>query len=153
MKRLFVIMFFLCAWVYCPMLHAQLFTTSSATYRSISNGAMASQPTTSAFRSTSAYTNRNSAVQVASSIFSSTAPMHVSNGSITTIASQLQGGAIADESVSYEDNMGSGPRRAPWVPDENVPLGDGWDVAILLAIMCLAYGIYLRRNATSNEVK
>ena len=146
-------MFFLCAWVYCPMLHAQLFTTSSATYRSISNGAMASQPTTSAFRSTSAYTNRNSAVQVASSIFSSTAPMHVSNGSITTIASQLQGGAIADESVSYEDNMGSGPRRAPWVPDENVPLGDGWDVAILLAIMCLAYGIYLRRNATSNEVK
>lgn len=135
------------------MLHAQLFTTSSATYRSISNGAMASQPTTSAFRSTSAYTNRNSAVQVASSIFSSTAPMHVSNGSITTIASQLQGGAIADESVSYEDNMGSGPRRAPWVPDENVPLGDGWDVAILLAIMCLAYGIYLRRNATSNEVK
>lgn len=148
-------MFFLCAWVYCPMLHAQLFTTSSATYRSISNGAMASQPTTSAFRSTSAYANRNSAVQVASSIFSSTAPMHVSNGSITTIASQLQGGAIADESVSYEDNMGSGPRRAPWVPDENenVPLGDGWDVAILLAFMCLAYGIYLRRNATNHEVK
>ena len=135
------------------MLHAQLFTTSSATYRSISNGAMASQPTTSAFRSTSAYANRNSAVQVASSIFSSTAPMHVSNGSITTIASQLQGGAIADESVSYEDNMGSGPRRAPWVPDENVPLGDGWDVAILLAIMCLAYGIYLRRNATTKEAK
>ena len=148
-------MFFLCAWVYCPMLHAQLFTTSSATYRSISNGAMASQPTTSAFRSTSAYANRNSAVQVASSIFSSTAQLHVSNGSITTIASQLQGGAIADESVSYEDIMGSGPCRAPWVPDENenVPLGDGWDVAIVLAILGLSYGIYLRRNETSNEAK
>lgn len=135
------------------MLQAQVYTTSSATYRSISNGAMASQPTTSAFRSTSAYANRNSAVQVASSIFSSTAPMHVSNGSITTIASQLQGGAIADESVSYEDNMGSGPRRAPWVPDENenVPLGDGWDVAVLLALMCLGYAIYVRRKVKTEK--
>ena len=134
------------------MLHAQLFTTSSATYRSISNGAMASQPTTSAFRSTSAYANRNSAVQVASSRFSSTAPMHVSNGSITTIASQLTGGVLADEDDSPTGYIPTRPKRVPGVPD-TVPLNDGWDVAIVLAIMCLAYGIYLRRNATSNEAK
>jgi hypothetical protein len=145
-------MFFLCAWVYCPMLHAQLFTTSSATYRSISNGAMASQPTTSAFRSTSAYSNCNSAVQVASSKFSSTAPMHVSNGSITTIASQLTGGVLADEDDSPTGYIPTRPKRVPGVPD-TVPLNDGWDVAILLAILCLSYGIYLRRNATSYEAK
>ena len=145
-------MFFLCAWVYCPMLHAQLFTTSSATYRSISNGAMASQPTTSAFRSTSAYTGRGSAVQESPSISYSTAPMRVANGTITTVASQLTGGGLADEDDSPTGYIPTRPKRVPGVPD-TVPLNDGWDVAILLAIMCLAYGIYLRRNATTKEAK
>jgi hypothetical protein len=50
--------------------------------------------------------------------------------------------------------MHSDPRRAPWVPDENdTPIGDGWDVAVLIAILCIIYGIYLRRNATREEVK
>jgi hypothetical protein len=152
LKRQFVIMLILCTWAYCPLLHAQVYTTSSATYRSISNCGMLSQPNISAFRSTSAYTGRGSAVQESPSISYSTAPMRVANGTITTVASQLTGGVLADEDDSPTGYIPTRPKRVPGVPD-TVPLNDGWDVAILLAILCLSYGIYLRRNATSNEAK
>ena len=123
------------------MLQAQIYTTSSASYRSVSSGGVVILPADPAFRSTSAYVSRT-ARQITPSVNYSTAPMHVANGQISTAASQLKGGVLVDPPVSYTEPKPHGPRRAPWVPDENVPLSDGWDVALLLAILCVGYVVW-----------
>ena len=65
----------------------------------------------------------------------STAPMYVANGTIKTIASSLSGVPVEDSNVGYIPP--TRPQRAPGVPD--TPIGDGWDVALLLALLCVAY--------------
>lgn len=152
MKRLFVIILLLCTWVAYPMLHAQVYTTSSATYRSVCGGGMAVQPSTVTFRSTSSYAGRSSVARVAPSRAYSTAPMYMANGTITTVASQLQGGELAETPSS--SNGFSPQQRAvipgvPYYPPQ--PLGDGWDVALLLSLLCLGYAVYLKRKTISNN--
>ena len=139
MKRLFVIILILCTWVAYPMLHAQVYTTSSATYHSIGTSGMASQPTSTSFRSTSSYARSASAVQTTSSVSYSTAPMRMANGTITTVASQLKGGVLAEGADSPTGYIPTRPQRVPGVP---LPIGDGWDVALLLAILCVAYVVW-----------
>lgn len=134
------------------MLHAQVYTTSSATYRSVCGGGMAVQPSTVTFRSTSSYAGRSSVARVAPSRAYSTAPMYMANGTITTVASQLQGGELAETPSS--SNGFSPQQRAviPGVPyDPSLPLGDGWDVALLLSLLCLGYAVYLKRKTISNN--
>ena len=151
MKRLFVIILLLCTWVAYPMLHAQVCTTSSATYRSVCGGGMAVQPSTATFRSTSSYAGRSSVARVAPSRVYSTAPMCMANGTITTVASQLQGGELAETPSS--SNGFSPQQRAviPGVPYPPQPLGEGWDVALLLSLLCLGYAVYLKRKTISNN--
>jgi hypothetical protein len=137
------------------MLHAQVYTTSSATYRSISNCGMLSQPNISAFRSTSAYTGRGSAVQESPSISYSTAPMRMANGTITTVASQLKGGVLTEGTDSPTGYIPTRPQRVPGVP---LPVGEGWDVVLLLAMLCGGYVVrrYIsvkRLNGRKTEVK
>ena len=133
-------------------LWAQIYSTSSATYRSISTSGLELQPTISDFRSTSSYFGRTSTAQITRSVSYSTAPMHVANGQISTAASQLKGGVLVDPPVSYTEPKPHGPRRAPWVPDENVPLSDGWDVALLLSFLCLGYAIYIKRKSINSQL-
>ena len=133
-------------------LWAQIHSTSSATYRSISTSGLELQPTISDFRSTSSYFGRTSTAQITRSVSYSTAPMHVANGQISTAASQLKGGVLVDPPVSYTEPKPHGPRRAPWVPDENVPLSDGWDVALLLSFLCLGYAIYIKRKSINSQL-
>ena len=152
MKRLFVIILLLCTWVAYPMLHSQVYTTSSATYRSVCGGGMAVQPSTATFRSTSSYAGRSSVARVAPSRAYSTAPMYMATGTITTVASQLQGGELAETPSS--SNGFSPQQRAvipgvPYYPPQ--PLGDGWDVALLLSLLCLGYAVYLKRKTISNN--
>ena len=151
MKRLFVIILILCTWVTYPMLHAQVYTTSSATYRSVCGGGMAVQPSTATFRSTSSYAGRSSVARVAPSRAYSTAPMYMANGTITTVASQLQGGELAETPSS--SNGFSPQQRAviPGVPYPPQPLGEGWDVALLLSLLGLGYAVYLKRKPISNN--
>lgn len=146
MKRLFVILLVLCPLVSYSALWAQIYSTSSATYRSISTSGLELQPTISDFRSTSSYFGRTSTAQITRSVSYSTAPMHVANGQISTAASQLKGGMLATPPVSDLESKPHGPRRAPWVPNENVPLSDGWDVALLLAILCVGYVVWKYRS-------
>ena len=121
-------------------MQAQLYTTSSSRglYLSTSKGVVAT-PSTSNFRSTSVY--RTSAMQEKTSA-SNSAPMHVANGSIQTVASSIRGGVLSEGS---ENNAGyiSPMRRAaviPGVPDTKPsPIGEGWDVALLLAVLCVGY--------------
>lgn len=133
------------------MLHAQVYTTSSATYRSVCGGGMAVQPSTATFRSTSSYAGRSSVARVAPSRAYSTAPMYMANGTITTVASQLQGGELAETPSS--SNGFSPQQRAviPGVPYPPQPLGEGWDVALLLSLLCLGYAVYLKRKPISNN--
>ena len=142
----------LCPLVSYSALWAQIYSTSSATYRSISTSGLELQPTISDFRSTSSYFGRTSTAQITRSVSYSTAPMHVANGQISTAASQLKGGVLVDPPVSYTEPKPHGPRRAPWVPDENVPLSDGWDVALLLSFLCLGYAIYIKRKSINSQL-
>ena len=142
----------LCPLVSYSALWAQIYSTSSATYRSISTSGLELQPTISDFRSTSSYFGRTSTAQITRSVSYSTAPMHVANGQISTAASQLKGGVLVDPPVSYTEPKPHGPRRAPWVPDENVPLSDGWDVALLLSFLCLGYAIYIKWKSINSQL-
>ena len=100
---------------------------------------MASQPTSTSFRSTSSYARSASAVQTSSSVSYSTAPMRMANGTITTVASQLKGGVLAEGAESPTGYIPTRPQRVPGVP---LPIGDGWDVALLLAILCVGYVVW-----------
>ena len=72
--------------------------------------------------------------------------MRVATGSVSTVASQLSGGVLADEGY-YTENVLRGPRKLGGIggggiapPDTNpTPIGDGWDVALLLAVLCVGY--------------
>lgn len=149
MKRLFVIILILCTWVAYPMSHAQVYTTSSATYRSVFGGGIAVQPTTPTFRSTSSFADRSSVTQVAPSISYSTAPMRMANGKITTVASQLKGEILTDIPSS---SNGFSPKQRAVIPGVPLPLGDGWDVALLLSFLCLGYAVYLKRKTIKDKV-
>lgn len=125
------------------MLHAQLHTTSSATYQSYSSaGEWAEHPAPYQFRSTSNHIQRTHAIAY------STAPMQVANGSITTAASKLQGGILADEtnpSTGYiphrpQRSLGAGGIAPPQ------PLNETWDLWLAMAVACLIYALYRKKK-------
>lgn len=124
-------------------MQAQLYTTSSSRggHLSTSKGVIAT-PSISNFRSTSVY--RTTVMQENTST-SYSAPMYVANGTIQTVASSIRGGVLSEEG---ENNVGyiSPMRRAaviPGVPDTKPsPIGEGWDVALLLALLCVGYVVW-----------
>ena len=139
-KSLFVILLILCSCGACPVLHAQISTTSSPTYQSTTALPI------SAFRSTSSYSSI--------SISYSTVPMRVATGSVSTVASQLSGGVLADEGY-YTENVLRGPRKlggigGGGIAPPDTPIGEGWDVALLLALLCVGYVV--RRYLTLKQV-
>lgn len=80
--------------------------------------------------------------------------MNVANGAVKTIATSIQGGLLTNET-----NYTTGPQRiqnrrntmAP--PDDTTPyspIGEGWDVALLLALLCVGYVV--RRYLTLKQV-
>ena len=145
MKRLLLISLMLCAWICCPMLHAQLYRSSSATYHSYSTGGVLQAPV-DPFRSTSAYVQNQ---MVKSRIAYSAAPIRVANGTITTVATTIQSGILADEQDYAPVSRVSGRRNTMAPPDDTtpfVPLGDGWDVALFLLLSCAIYTLYISRK-------
>lgn len=145
LKRLFTILFMLCTWVFYPMLQAQIYTTSSATYRSCSTGGWMDKPSVYQFRTTSFYVQRNGVIQY------STAAMTVANGSIKTVASKLQGGISADEFASEQciTPKRMGPSGGGIAPPPPQPLALEWDVCLLLLICSACYALYIYRNRKS----
>jgi hypothetical protein len=68
--------------------------------------------------------------------------MNVANGAVKTIASSIQGGVLSDG-----DSYASGPQRIrgrqnTMAPPTETPIGDGWDVALLLVLLCAGYAVY-----------
>lgn len=156
MKRLFTILLILCAWG-GAMAHAQIYTTSSATYHSYSVGGYENRANTCQFRTTSPQIQQNHTNTY------STAPMRVATGTVSTVASQLQGGISADEFArkqyitrAKKAGPGSGGPPPPDTSDDggtggDTPIGEGWDVALLLSLLCLGYAVYLKRKTISNN--
>lgn len=139
------------------MLHAQIYTTSSATYHSYSVGGYENRANTCQFRTTSPQIQQNHTNTY------STAPMRVATGTVSTVASQLQGGISADEFArkqyitrAKKAGPGSGGLPPPDTSDDggtggDTPIGEGWDVALLLLILCIGYALYLRRKSLQQQ--
>ena len=74
--------------------------------------------------------------------------MHMANGTVKTIASSIQGGVLSEEPTGYTDpNRFRGRQNTMAPPTEtDTPIGDGWDVALLLTMLCSAYAIYCYRK-------
>lgn len=141
------------------MLHAQIYTTSSATYHSYSVGGYENRANTCQFRTTSPQIQQNHTNTY------STAPMRVATGTVSTVASQLQGGISADEFArkqyitrAKKAGPSSGGPPPPDTSDDGgtggdtpMPIGEGWDVALLLLILCIGYALYLRRKSLQQQ--
>lgn len=135
--------------ILCPLLpqgglQAQIFSTASSRHHSYSSGGVAVAPSTYEFQSTSIYGTANSRKSYA------TAPMQVANGSIKTIASSVTGGVLTNnEGGSIPPTTGNDQGAViAGVPD--LPIGEGWDVALLLALLCVGYVV--RRYLTLKQV-
>ena len=118
-----------------------MYNISSRTHRSYSTGGTIAVPSHAEFRSTSVYNSkiRSNTQQKCYS----TAPMNVANGAVKTVASSIRGGVLSDADASGYLPP-TAPKRSPGVPDTTpeVPIGDGWDVALLLAILCVGYVVW-----------
>ena len=147
MKRLVIILLILCPVVIAGHLQAQVYCTSSVEHHSYTNGGGLVAPPSYEFNSTSVYGK-----SISRKSCYSTAPMQVANGSIKTIASTVTGGVLLDNSNS---NGGYIPTITPVIPGvPDTPLGEGWDVVGLLALLCAAYALYCyRREQSKNTMR
>lgn len=105
---------------------------------------------TASFRTTSSYINHSPATASVHPL-SQTAPMKVANGTIKTIASTIQSGVLAEEQAYAPVSQIRGRQNTMAPPEYTQPIGDGWDVALLLAFCCIAYGLFLKRKAQKNS--
>ena len=128
-------------------LQAQMYSTSSKMHHSYSTGGTVEAPSHVEFRSTSVY---NSNIRKPQQKCYSTAPMNVANGAVKTIATSVQGGVLTDDANSTTGPQRIQNRRNTMAPPTETPIDDGWDVALLLALLCIGYVV--RRYLTLKQV-
>lgn len=73
--------------------------------------------------------------------------MQVANGSIKTIASSVTGGVLLGNSNGDNNNtnyipLGEQNNGAVIAGVPDLPIGGGWDVALLLALLCVGYVVW-----------
>ena len=124
-------------------LQAQMYSTSSRMHHSYSTGGTVEAPSHVEFRSTSVY---NSNLRNTQQKCYSTAPMNVANGAVKTIATSVQGGVLTDDANSTTGPQRIQNRRNTMAPPTETPIGDGWDVALLLVLLCAGYAVYCYRR-------
>lgn len=151
MKRLFIILLVLCPYISYGHLQAQMYSTSSHTHRSYSTGGTIAVPSHVEFRSTSVY-NSNMRPNTQQKCYS-TAPMQVANGSIKTMASSIQGGVLTNSEHIGPSRI-QGRQNSTMEPpiDTTAPIGDGWDVALLLGLLCAGYVVFRYRKQRENQL-
>ena len=71
--------------------------------------------------------------------------MNIANGTVKTIASSIQGGVLSS-GVDVAGPQRIHDRRNTMAPPPETPIGDGWDVALLLAILCVGYVVWKYRS-------
>ena len=128
-----------------------MYSTSSRMHHSYSTGGTVEAPSNVEFRSTSVY---NSNIRNTQQKCYSTAPMNVANGAVKTVASSIRGGVLSDADASGYLPP-TAPKRSPGVPNTKpeTPIGDGWDVAVFLLLLCVGYAIYLKRKTENGKLK
>ena len=133
-------MLVLCPFVMNGSLFAQLHLSSSSTYNSYSTSDTYLVLPTLEFQSTSTYGRF-----IKREREYTTAPMYVANGTIKTVASSIRGGVLTNNEgyILHEGGKDQGAVIAG-VPD--LSLGDGWDVGIFLALLSMAYLLYVKRK-------
>lgn len=131
-------MLLLCSLLTQGKIQAQIYSTASKRYHTYTSTGVALYPDIYKFRSTSIYGTTNSRSYA-------TAPMQVANGSIKTVASSITGGVLTNNEgyILHEGGKDQGAVIAG-VPD--LSLGDGWDVGIFLALLSMAYLLYVKRK-------
>lgn len=149
LNRIVVTLLILYVWGANPMQATPIYTTSSVKMRSTSPGGL--QPSVRYhFHSTSGFTKRNATAYIPSRSYS-TAPMFVANGKVQTVASDIVGGTLTEQPA--EPARISPRQRAviPGTPD--LPIGEGWDVALLLSMMCAIYTFYVKTNQSKRHIE
>lgn len=121
-----------------------MYSTSSRTYHSYSTGGAVVVPSHVEFRSTSVC-NSNVRSNTPQKCYS-TAPMNVANGVVKTIATSIQGGVLTDDANSTTGPQRIQNRRNTMAPPTETPIGDGWDVALLLALLSIGYVVWKYRS-------
>lgn len=148
LNRIVVTLLILYVWGANPMQATPIYTTSSVKMRSTSPGGL--QPSVRYhFHSTSGFTKRNATAYIPSRSYS-TAPMFVANGKVQTVASDIVGGTLTEQPA--EPARISPRQRAviPGTPD--LPIGEGWDVALWLSILYLTYISYVRNKQSKRQI-
>ena len=129
-------------------LQAQIYSTASSRHRTYTNGGVVIVPAPLEFQSTSLYKTSTRKKSYA------TAPMQVANGSIRTVASSVIGGVLLENKTNTGDNgyiqPGENGAVIAGVPD--LSIGDGWDVALLLGLLCAGYVVFRYRKQRENQL-
>lgn len=129
-------------------LQAQIYSTASSRHRTYTNGGVVIVPAPLEFQSTSLYKTSTRKKSYA------TAPMQVANGSIRTVASSVTGGVLLENNTNTGDNGYIQPSEngavIAGVPD--LPIGDGWDVALMLGLLCAGYVVFRYRKQRESKL-
>jgi hypothetical protein len=76
--------------------------------------------------------------------------MQIANGSIKTIASTVTGGVLTNNEGGYISPTTDNDQGAIIAGVPDLPIGEGWDVVLLLALLCVGYVV--RRYLTLKQV-
>lgn len=122
---------------------AQLFTTSSRSIHSYGGGGSAAIATPYSSGGGS-FMRSNSPFAASSSTNAySTAPIHMANGSIKTVASTLQGGILSDETgfipTAPQTNTTTTNNNGTIAPPEFAPLHLDWDALLFILLLLIPY--------------
>ena len=123
---------------------AQLFTTSSGTFRSYGGGQDVTISTPYSSGSNSFMRSNSQFATSSSDNAYSTAPICIANGSIKTVASTLEGGILSDETgfiPTTPNSNGSTTNNynGTIAPPQFAPLHLDWDALLLLLILACIY--------------
>ena len=122
---------------------AQIFTTSSSTYRSYGGGGDISIATPYSSGSNSFMRSNSQFANSSSNHAYSTAPICIANGSIKTVASTLGGGVLSDETgfipTTPQNNSTTTNNNGTIAPPQFAPLHLDWDALLLLLILACIY--------------
>ena len=78
--------------------------------------------------------------------------MNIANGTVKTIASSIQGGVLSSGVDVAAGLQRIHDRRNTMAPPTETPIGEGWDVALMLGLLCAGYVVFRYRKQRENQL-
>ena len=132
---------------------AQIFTTSSSTYRSYGGGGDITIATPYSSGSNSFMRSNSQFANSSSNQTYSTAPICIANGSIKTVASTLGGGVLSDDTefipTTPQNNSTTTNNNGTIAPPQFAPLHLDWDALLFILMLAILYPILKRRTSST----